>query len=211
MLREEFFDVLQRAWPMILIFTVVTISIRIAYLEVNREKFVFYKEFFALLFIIYALLLFYAVTYQDPVSNPIGTYNLIPFKELSRYQIGSAKFFKNIIGNLVIFIPFGIFVSYYLKKKRFKLIFILSLITSITIEFAQRLIIGRVFDVDDIILNVSGGCIGYLIYIILDAIFEHIPKALKKDWLINFILILIIVLIFLYIFNFDIVIMKVFL
>jgi glycopeptide antibiotics resistance protein len=209
MLKEQLIDVLERAWPMLLIFTVILTSIRIAYLYVNKEKFVFYKEFFALMFMIYILLLFYVVTYQDPISNSISSYNLIPFREMFRYDIGTIKFFKNIVGNLLIFVPFGLFVSYYIHKKRFWLITLLSLISSVTIEFAQRLIIGRVFDVDDIILNVVGGCIGYIIYIIIDAITDHVPRILKKDWIINLALIIIIALIIIYIYNFNIGILKV--
>jgi glycopeptide antibiotics resistance protein len=209
MLKEQLIDVLERAWPMLLIFTVIITSIRIAYLRVNREKFVFYKELFALLFMIYILLLFYVVTYQDPISNSISSYNLVPFREMFRYDIGTAKFYKNIIGNLVIFVPFGLFVSYYLRKNRLGLIALLSLISSVTIEFAQRLIIGRVFDVDDIILNVIGGCVGYLIYIIFDAVTDHLPRILKKDWIINLVLIITIALIVIYVYNLDIGILKV--
>jgi glycopeptide antibiotics resistance protein len=209
MLKEQLLDVLERAWPMLLIFTVVISSIRIAYLKVNREKFIFYKEFFALLFMLYILILFYVVTYQDPISDSVGTYNLVPFKELLRYEIGSAKFYKNIVGNLLIFVPFGLFVSAYLKKKHFGIIFILSLISSLTIEFAQRLIVGRVFDVDDIILNVAGGTIGFLLYVITDAINDKVPRIFKRDWIINLLIIVIMIFIYLYIQNFNIGIMKV--
>ncbi|MFA5410146.1 MAG: VanZ family protein, partial [Bacilli bacterium] len=170
MLKAQLLEVLEKAWPMLLIFTVVLSSIRIVYLKLHREKFVFYRELFSLLFMLYILILFYVVTYQDPVSDSISSYNLVPFKEMFRYSLGSVLFYKNIIGNLLIFVPFGLFISYYLKTSHLGVVFILSAISSITIEFAQRLIIGRVFDVDDIILNVIGGMIGYFIYIILEAI-----------------------------------------
>ena len=48
------------------------------------------------------------------------------------------------------------------------------------LEFVQ-LNIGRSFDVDDIILNVLGGIIGYLLYIGLTAIHNHLPKVLQKE------------------------------
>lgn len=209
MLKTQILDILEKAWPMLLIFTVIISSVRIVYLKVNREKFVFYKEFFSLLFMLYILILFYIVTYQDPISNSISSYNLAPFKELFRYQFGTTLFYKNIVGNLVIFVPFGLFISYYLKAKRMWLIFLLSLISSVTIEFSQRLIIGRVFDVDDIILNVFGGIIGYIIYIILDAITDHIPSIFKKDWFINLLIIVLIALVILYINDFAIDFMRV--
>lgn len=204
MLREHLLEVLVKAWPMLLIFTVIMSSTRLAYLKINREKFVLYKELSSLLFMLYILLLFYVVTYQDPISNSISSYNLVPFKELLRYDIGTAKFYKNIVGNLLIFVPFGLFVSCYIKKKRLGVVAVLSLVSSVTIELAQRLIVGRVFDVDDIILNVTGGIIGYFLYVIVYAVIDHIPKALKKDWIINLFIIIIIILIYLYMGNFDI-------
>jgi glycopeptide antibiotics resistance protein len=209
MLKTELIEILEEAWPMLLIFTVAMSSIRIVYIKVNHEKFIFYKEFFHLLFMLYILILFYVVTYQDPISDTISSYNLVPFKEMFRYDFGTILFYKNIVGNLLIFVPFGLFISYYLKTKHVSLIIILSLILSVTIEFAQRLIIGRVFDVDDIILNVVGGIIGYFGYVVIEAIGDHLPRIFKKDWFINFLMIAIITFIVLYIYNFDIGLIKV--
>jgi glycopeptide antibiotics resistance protein len=209
MLKAQLLEVLQKAWPMLIIFTVVISSIRIVYLIVHRERFVFYKEVFVLLFMLYILILFYAVTYQDPISDSISSYNLVPFKEMFRYDFGTSLFYKNIVGNLLIFVPFGLFVSYVLRTHRLSLIFILSLISSVTIEFAQRLIVGRVFVVDDIILNVTGGILGYVLYRIVDAIGDHVPRVFRGEWFLNLLIVLIIILICLYIYNIDIGIMKV--
>lgn len=209
MLKEQLVDVLSKNWPMLVIFTVVISSIRIAYIITNRQKLILYRELFSLAFMLYVLILFYVVTYQDPVSNSISSYNLVPFKEMFRYDFGTVLFYKNIVGNLLIFVPFGLFVSYYLKTSRLSIIFILSLISSLTIEFAQRLIIGRVFDVDDIILNVFGAIIGYFAYVIILAIGDHIPKMLKKDWLINLIMLILMAYFLLYVLNIDAKIMEV--
>ena len=209
MIREELVEVLGKTWPMLFIFAIVISSIRIVYLKVNREKFVLYKELLTLLFMLYILVLFYIVTYQDPISNSISSYNFIPFKEMLRYKIGSSLFYKNIIGNLVIFVPFGLFIPYYLKTSKFSIVLGLSLISSLAIEFAQQLIIGRVFDVDDIILNVAGSLIGYILFIIIDAITERIPRFLKKDWFINMIVIGLIVFVLLYLLNIDLKSLKV--
>ncbi len=203
MIREELVEILGKTWPMLFIFAIVISSIRIVYVKVNREKFVLYKELLTLLFMLYILVLFYIVTYQDPISNSISSYNFIPFKEMLRYRIGTNLFYKNIIGNLVIFVPFGLFIPYYLKTSRFSIVLGLSLISSLAIEFAQQLIIGRVFDVDDIILNVVGSLIGYILYVIIDAIMGKLPKFFKKDWFINSIIIILIVFIILYLGNID--------
>ena len=72
------------------------------------------------------------------------------------------------------------------------------MITSILIEYTQ-LKIGRTFDIDDIILNISGGFLGYLIYIIIDTLEDHMPQVLKKETFKNIItIIIVLLLIFVY-------------
>lgn len=193
-------DILPEIWPMILIITVIVASLRIAYLVHHNKKFVIHKELFGLVFITYILCLYHVVTFQD---INYGSSNFIPFKEIFRYSIGSAKFIKNIIGNILLFIPFGFFSSYYLKARKFITPFVLTLITSFTIEIVQYYI-GRVFDIDDIILNVIGGIVGFLLYIGLDAIKKRIPNFFKSDWFLNLLIILVIVLIIIYSFNLNI-------
>lgn len=96
----------------------------------------------------------------------IGNYegnNWILFREIFRYPFGSQLFLRNVIGNILLFLPYGFFVSYYFEVKKKRIIFFLSCFLSLSIEFIQ-LQIGRVFDVDDILLNVIGSMLGYLIY-----------------------------------------------
>ena len=190
--------VIDMTWPMVIVSIVIIVSVRICYLVKNNEHFSLYKELLMLSMIIYVLMLFQVVTSQDVVNW--SSNNFIPFKEMLRYRFGSRLFIKNVMGNVLLFIPFGFFTSYILKRKRIYIPIILTIITSITIETTQ-LYIGRVFDIDDIILNVVGGIIGYLLYIFLDEIKIHLPKYLKKDWFINTILILIIMLIFIWLTN----------
>ena len=112
-------------------------------------------------FIIYILCLFQVVTFTDDVTW--ASNNFIPFKEILRYNVTSRLFIKNVIGNMIMFLPFGFFISYYLENVKAIFNIILTLIASVAIEIVQ-LAIGRVFDVDDIILNVCGGLLGYFIY-----------------------------------------------
>ena len=69
--------------------------------------------------------------------------------------------------------PFGYFVSYYCKLNKFYLNLLVVFITSLSVEIIQSFI-GRSFDVDDIILNIIGGYIGYLFYIISSKILKFI-------------------------------------
>jgi len=171
MIQKTLTNAMSENYPMIIIFTVVIISIRLVYLIVHKEKFVFYKEMFMLAFLLYALLLFYVVTFQDV---NYGTNNFVPFKEIFRYEFGSKVFMHNIVGNILLFVPFGYFVSHIMKTRKPFAMFIISFITSCTIEFTQ-LKIGRTFDVDDIILNLVGCTLGYFIFLIIDTLERKVP------------------------------------
>ena len=197
--KDVFHDILPEIWPMIVIITVILVSLRLASIR-GSKKLVIYKELIMLLFIIYILCLFHIVTFQDV---NYGTSNFIPFKEIFRYDIGSAKFIKNIIGNIIMFIPYGFFASYFLKNKKFVTIGILALIVSLTIEIVQ-LNIGRVFDIDDVILNTIGAIIGYLLYVGLDAISSKLPKIFRSDAFLNILVIVIIIFMIIYGFNINI-------
>lgn len=179
MIKDSIINAFSRLYPTVLILIVIICSIRIAWLIKNNQKIVLYKELISLGFILYLLFLYNIVTYQDAYSIT-GTSNFTPFREILRYKFGSELFVKNIIGNIVIFMPFGYFVSYYLKPKRVGLVCILTLIASLTIELTQ-LSIGRVFDIDDILLNLLGGILGCIIYIALCAVKNYIPSFFYKD------------------------------
>ena len=179
MIKDSITNAFSRLYPTVLILVIIICSIRIAYLIKNNQKFVLYKELISLGFILYLLFLYNIVTYQD-VYSTTGASNFTPFREILRYKFGSELFFKNVVGNIVIFIPFGYFVSYYLKPKKIGLVCILTLIATSTIEFTQ-LSIGRVFDIDDIILNLLGGILGCIIYIALCATKNIVPSFFYKD------------------------------
>lgn len=199
MIKDIFMESLPNVWPMMVIILVIVVSLRIAYLVTKHKKFLLHKELIYLIAIVYILCLFYVVTFQD--SN-YGVSNFVPFKEIFRYSIGSHKFFKNILGNIMLFIPYGFLSSYLLKNKSISLTVLLSLIVSVTIEVVQYYI-GRVFDIDDIILNVLGGLIGCLLFIGLDAIRLKV-RLFKNDTFIDILVILLLVIVIMYSFNINI-------
>ena len=199
MIENTLQNAVSNNWPMLFIFTTVIVTIRLVYLIVHKEKFVFYKEILMLAFLIYSMLLFYVVTFQDV---NYGTNNFVPFKEIFRYEFGSKVFIKNIVGNIILFIPFGLFVSYIMKTRKAFPILIISLITSSVIEYTQ-LKIGRTFDIDDITLNIVGGFIGYLIYIVLDILSDHLPSFFKTDLFKNIITVVIVIILFLVYTNYS--------
>ncbi len=182
-------------WPMLTIFLVIIITVRIAAIKSSNEKFIFHKEFSNMLFIIYVLLLYELLTRAE--LNHVSGYNLAPFTEMFRYKIGSTSFYLNVVGNIILFIPFGYFISTYIKPKKILPILLVSVISSSTVEFVQ-LCIGRSFDVDDIILNTVGAITGFLLYVAFNAIKKYLPGIFGKDIIYNIICFIILVLIALF-------------
>lgn len=183
-------NVLEFSMPMVVICVVVAISFRAADIIKNKKNFCFYKELLALAFIVYILCLFQVVTFQD--SSLGSGNNLIPFTEMFRYEFGSRLFLKNVLGNIVMFLPFGFFMSYFLKERKLLPILILVVIASLTIETTQ-LVIGRVFDVDDIILNILGGVLGHYLYVLVLKVGELCPKIFLSELFLNIISIIFVV------------------
>lgn len=198
MIRNQMIDIFEAMWPTLVISMVIIISMRVVYLIKNKKEIILYRELVSLLFIIYVLCLFYVVTFQDVSWS---TSNYIPFHEMFRYKLGSRLFIKNVIGNMLLFMPYGFFAAYFLKLEKPKAVIVLSLLVSITIEVTQ-LLIGRVFDIDDIILNFIGGMLGYYVYHFLDRINYHLPDILKKPIIYNIIMIVLLGLVIAYLIGF---------
>ncbi len=197
MIRQSLLQILGQVWPTILISAVIAISMRTVYIIKNKTKIVLYREVLSLVFIIYVLCLFYVVTFQDVSWS---TSNFVPFTEMFRYSFGSRLFIKNVIGNIILFMPYGFFMGYYLKLDKFKSIFLLILLVSLSIETTQ-LMIGRVFDIDDILLNMVGGILGFYFFKVLYAINDHLPTVLKRPVIYNIMIIILIILGVLYLCN----------
>lgn len=188
---DTFYEAINKIWPMLTLFIVIIGILKITRIIINKEKFIFYKEFYNLLAIIYILLLYHLLLSTEGASSGI---NLTPFTEMTRYSIGSKSFFYNVIGNILLFIPFGYFVSTYLNAKKTSQILIVSVLISLTAELIQYKI-GRAFDVDDIILNVIGSLIGFLAYLGLKGIKRKLPTFLKNNVFYNILAVIVLVLI----------------
>jgi len=175
--RIEVISLLKYTWPTVVMAVIIAVLLRVTDLIINKKKFVLHKELLMLFFIIYILCLFYVVTFQDVSWS---SHNYIPFKEIFRYDFGSGLFYKNIFGNMLLFMPYGIFIARYLKLKEPVVLIVIAFITSLSIEVIQFLI-GRVFDVDDIILNVVGCVLGFAIYKVFEKWGSRLPNILKKN------------------------------
>lgn len=66
----------------------------------------------------------------------------------------------NIFGNIILFVPLGLFGG----NKKFLKFIIGALLIVLLVEMIQLFTLRGAFDVDDVILNVTGAIIGYLFY-----------------------------------------------
>ncbi len=72
---------------------------------------------------------------------------------------------KNVLGNVILFIPMGVlFPLLFFKVRFFLLTLLLGFVLSLFIETAQYLFAARIFDIDDILLNVTGALIGHVLF-----------------------------------------------
>jgi len=98
------------------------------------------------------------IIYWDYLRSPdVGPSGF--FYEVTRYS------FRNLFGNIALFIPLGLLYPLTSKKDQFLSVMFKILLTTGLIEVVQYLFIaGRSADIDDILLNTLGGLIGYGLY-----------------------------------------------
>lgn len=99
----------------------------------------------------------------------ISNVNLVPFRTISPYlgNFFAMYAFVNIMGNIVIFAPLG-FLLRMLSKNSFSKVMIISLLIIFSIELIQYFFKIGFFDIDDILLNTIGACLGYVASVIFD-------------------------------------------
>lgn len=75
----------------------------------------------------------------------------------------------NIIGNIIIFIPFGFLLSLLWRGASWRKALLGTAAFSLVIELLQLLLPDRMTDIDDLLLNSLGGLLGFLIYKLVKA------------------------------------------
>ena len=144
--------------------------LRFIFLKITCKKIEFKNEIIINCFAIYIISMD-VISHESHKLNleylPINLTPIIPL-------IDNGSIFlmlKNILGNILLFLPFGLITPYIFKKlKNLKSMLITSLIISCSIETIQLIeyILSisentRITDINDIILNVLGSFIGFYI------------------------------------------------
>lgn len=128
------------------------------------------RMFFGLYLLLLIYLMFFAEDWGRSMLEGDYRYNLVPFREIRRYlvygrQIGPVRVFWNLIGNVIGFVPYGALLPAIREKRMgFLKTALLSFELTLLIEVSQLILRVGSCDVDDMILNTLGGCIGYGIY-----------------------------------------------
>ena len=139
--------------------------------DINQKSKIFILELKSL-FIIYCLFLTYVLFFNINYRNSFRMVNLEPFATINRYikafrnnYINPIIVFINIGVNIVLFMPMGFFVPILFKKKIKNIVSfsILNLIIIFSIEVTQYLTCTGSADIDDIILNIIGAIITYIV------------------------------------------------
>ena len=144
----------------------------------NRRKSKLLRAVGKVLFILYIVFLIYFLFLAEWYGRS-GTeeyrYNLELFREIRRFltyreQLGTFTVFANLFGNILIFVPFGFFISMAGKTRGFFKTLFCSFGLSLCVELVQLVTRVGSFDVDDILLNTIGGILGYILFAICNGI-----------------------------------------
>lgn len=163
----------------LVIYTIIFLKMKIKKNKSNLIRLIYYT------FGVYIILIIGVTIFPIPIQpeeiafntmHDLGVRNnFIPIKTTFdnlisdiQHDMGIAPF-KQILGNIIMFIPIGFYIPIINNKKKFKEVVLAGFIFSVGIELTQFIIntiIGynyRSTDVDDIILNTLGAIIGYIL------------------------------------------------
>lgn len=133
----------------------------------NRRLSVLTIIFYAV-FLGYICLFFYGLFFNRAIHGyiPYRSFNLIPFDSIDNYLSGTSQSLAlyNVWGNVILFIPLGVYLPLLRKDKRLGTNLLLIAVISFTVEIAQWLFGLGATDIDDLILNTLGGLLGIILY-----------------------------------------------
>ncbi|MGI6560695.1 MAG: VanZ family protein [Saccharofermentanales bacterium] len=135
------------------------------------------------LFMVYLAVLVYVLLFKGShrlsphtyTSNHHGlfekpsNFNLIPFTTIKLFFVSfsankNLSSLYNLLGNVLIFVPFGIFVSLlWSNKKSFVITFLTGSFVILLIELIQLITVWGILDIDDYLLNILGVILGWLL------------------------------------------------
>ena len=141
-----------------------------------------------ILFVLYIIFVFYFLLVSEIYGRTDRMqdyhYNLILFKEITRFwnyrkQLGMFATAANLLGNVLIFLPFGFITPMASEYRSFLGTSVYCFVLSLVIEVTQLFMKVGSFDVDDLFLNTLGGMLGYIAFTICNRIRRNYGKKRK--------------------------------
>lgn len=134
-------------------------------------------------FIIYLLILVKQIVFKYPVDPMTVDFflsfsngNYVPFKTIFGYLGGEPSWsiaFRNLAGNILLFVPLGVFLPLIFRTSRRKSVLLIALLFSVFFEILQILFSGTP-DIDDVLLNTLGAVLGYLFFCVISQIWRRL-------------------------------------
>lgn len=115
--------------------------------------------------------MFFSESYGRTEVHAEYRYNLVLFQEIRRFLkyrdiLGMPSVLINVAGNVIVFIPYGCGLPLLFERlQNFFRVAVLSFGASLLAETMQLILKVGCFDVDDLLLNTVGGCIGYFMFL----------------------------------------------
>lgn len=167
--------------PAVIVWTAIALFL-IFKKKVDIKQVTLYSLFYIYIMLVFGVTLFPIQNY--PLEYP-PEQNFIPTNTIKMLivHLPTTIAIKQILGNIVMFMPFGYLLPFFKKNKPFVNCVVFALAFSVFIELLQ-FVLGATFvgsqyrsvDIDDVILNFIGAIIGYIIFIIT-------PKFIKQPYL----------------------------
>ena len=116
----------------------------------------------------------------DPVDLRLQAFRTIHFA--LKKGPGSREF-TVLVGNLVAFVPLGLLLPQMIGRRSLLLVVAAGLALSLAVEAGQLAVsvaLGfayRTADIDDVIVNVTGALLGYLIYVLVTTLWTRAASA----------------------------------
>lgn len=126
-----------------------------------------------LLFTVFGFYLFILFSMLFLKSHSLRAVNLVPFRILDGDPLSRAFLFSNLMGNIALFLPLGVYLPLLRRDQRIWTNLVWVLLISTAAELTQYLFQVGVTDIDDVILNGLGGLLGILLYRLLLKLFKE--------------------------------------
>lgn len=140
-------------------------------MKINESKKIKHNPILLMILLGVYILILFAFLFLK--ARSFQSVSLIPFRTITDYlSYGGFLSFINVLGNIVLFIPLGIYLMFFNHNKSICLNTLWVVLISMAVEILQYVFRVGATDIDDIILNGLGGFLGIVIYKILHKIFK---------------------------------------